>query len=261
MILRANQLAYSVDGTIVRIAPIDVLREEAEDAPQAGRGAVRARASSKKDYARSPQLRQRQGPLGAPHEDGAACDLRRDRRSTRTPTRSSSSTCPTGLDRAQQLIGELDRSAGAGRDRGAHRADDEVCARELGLMWGFGGKMTPELGNTCRLVPQSIAAVDSCRSCRAPARSTGAINPTRPLRRRRRSARSTVRSTSTSRSPRSRRTRAACSCGPRVVTQNNIKAVITRGQEIPYTTLTAPPLGDGVTSSSRYRRCSSRPRR
>ncbi|MBA2355524.1 MAG: type IV pilus secretin PilQ, partial [Acidobacteria bacterium] len=33
---------------------------------------------------------------------------------------------------------------------------------------------------------------------------------------------------------------------PRVVTQNNVKATITRGQEIPYTTLTAPPLGDGV---------------
>ena len=30
---------------------------------------------------------------------------------------------------------------------------------------------------------------------------------------------------------------------PRVVTQNNIKATITRGEEIPYTTLTAPPSG------------------
>ena len=35
---------------------------------------------------------------------------------------------------------------------------------------------------------------------------------------------------------------------PRVVTQNNIKATITRGEEIPYTTLTAVPQGgDGVT--------------
>ena len=30
---------------------------------------------------------------------------------------------------------------------------------------------------------------------------------------------------------------------PRVVTQNNIKATITRGEEIPYTTLTATPSG------------------
>ena len=35
---------------------------------------------------------------------------------------------------------------------------------------------------------------------------------------------------------------------PRVVTQNNIKATITRGEEIPYTTLTAVPQGgDGVS--------------
>ncbi len=35
---------------------------------------------------------------------------------------------------------------------------------------------------------------------------------------------------------------------PRVVTQNNIKATITRGEEIPYVTLTATPAGgDGFT--------------
>jgi type IV pilus assembly protein PilQ len=33
---------------------------------------------------------------------------------------------------------------------------------------------------------------------------------------------------------------------PRVVTQNNVKATITRGQEIPYTTLQTPVAGDGV---------------
>jgi type IV pilus assembly protein PilQ len=33
---------------------------------------------------------------------------------------------------------------------------------------------------------------------------------------------------------------------PRVVTQNNIKATITRGEEIPYTTLTAPPSTGSV---------------
>jgi type IV pilus assembly protein PilQ len=32
---------------------------------------------------------------------------------------------------------------------------------------------------------------------------------------------------------------------PRVVTQNNVKARITRGQEIPYTTTIAPPIGGG----------------
>jgi type IV pilus assembly protein PilQ len=33
---------------------------------------------------------------------------------------------------------------------------------------------------------------------------------------------------------------------PRVVTQNNVKASITRGQEIPYTTTVAPPSAGGA---------------
>ena len=52
-----------------------------------------------------------------------------------------------------------------------------------------------------------------------------------------------------------------CLLQPRVVTQNNVQARITRGQEIPYTTTVAPVTGAAApTSSSRCRPCSSRPR-
>ena len=48
IILRANKLGYIVDGTIVRIAPLDVLADEEDAAPQAGRGAGARRRAARR---------------------------------------------------------------------------------------------------------------------------------------------------------------------------------------------------------------------
>ena len=114
-------------------------------------------------------------------------------------------------------------------------------AKELGIQWGFGGAAAPELGNTTPFAfPNTVRANGNGRLGEPARVPTSAGSPW---------ARSTARS----------RIDAALSAletegkvqvllKPRVVTQNNIKATITRGEEIPYTTLTAVPQGgDGVT--------------
>jgi type IV pilus assembly protein PilQ len=237
MILRANQLAYSVDGTIVRIAPTTTFSTEAADRRRQAEEKLRELAVSKKEY--------RTVRLSYANAKDLADLVKRSGMTTFGDVQVDENTntlilfdVPDGLTKAQQLIGELDRPQAQVEIEARIVRTTKSAARELGLLWGFGGKMTPELGNTTNMAfPNSIVTGGVAGSINNNADNAflrlgsvnGAFNVDVAL-----SALET-------------QGRVSVMLRPRVVTQNNVKATITRGQEIPYTTLTAPPLGDGVS--------------
>ncbi len=237
MILRANQLAYSVDGTIVRIAPTTTFSTEAADRRKQAEERLRELAVSKKE---SRTVR-----LSYANAKDISDLVKRSGMTTFGDVQVDDNTntlilfdVPDGLARAQQLIAEIDRPQAQVEIEARIVRTTKSAARELGLMWGFGGKMTPELGNTTNLAfPNSIGAGGVAGGVNTAADNAflklgsinGAFNVDVAL-----SALET-------------QGRVSIMLRPRVVTQNNVKATITRGQEIPYTTLTAPPVGDGVS--------------
>ena len=237
MILRANQLAYSVDGTIVRIAPTTTFSNEAADRRKQAEEKLRELAVSKKEY--------RTVRLSYANAKDLADLVKLSGMSTFGDVQVDENTntlilfdVPDGLAKAQQLIGELDRPQAQVEIEARIVRTTKSAARELGLMWGFGGKMTPELGNTTNMAfPNSIATGGVAGSINTNADNAfiklGSVNGSFNV--------------DVALSALETQGRVSIMLRPRVVTQNNVKATITRGQEIPYTTLTAPPLGDGVS--------------
>ena len=84
IILRANKLGYLVDGTMVRIAPLNVLADEESAAAEARRraGAVRRAAGADQDA----ELREGRGTAGAADQERAVASAAQCR-SIRAPTR------------------------------------------------------------------------------------------------------------------------------------------------------------------------------
>jgi type IV pilus assembly protein PilQ len=237
MILRANQLAYSVDGTIVRIAPTTTFSSEAADRRKQAEERLRELAVSKKEY--------KTVRLSYANAKDIADLVKKSGMTTFGDVQVDDNTntmilfdIPDGLTKAQQLIGELDRPQAQVEIEARIVRTTKTAARELGLLWGFGGKMTPELGNTTNMAfPNSIVTGGTAGSINTNADNAfvrlGSVNGAFNL--------------DVALSALETQGRVSIMLRPRVVTQNNIKATITRGQEIPYTTLTAPPVGDGVS--------------
>lgn len=237
MILRANQLAYSVDGTIVRIAPMTTFASEASDRRKQAEERLRELAVSKKEYrtvrlsyANAKDLADLVKKTGLTNFGEVEVD---DNTNTLILY-----DIPDGLTKAEKLIGELDRPQAQVEIEARIVRTTKTTARELGLLWSFGGRMTPELGNTTTMAfPNSVVGGGQAGSINPSADNAfiqlGSVNGSFNL--------------DVALSALETQGRVSIMLRPRVVTQNNIKATITRGQEIPYTTLTAPPVGDGVS--------------
>ena len=237
MILRANQLAYSVDGTIVRIAPMTTFSSEAADRRKQAEERLRELAVSKKDY--------RTVRLSYANAKDLSDLVKRTGLTTFGDVEVDANTntlilfdIPEGITKAEKLIAELDRPQAQVEIEARIIRTTKSASRELGLQWAFNGSMVPELGNTTNLsFPNSVRSGGTAGSVNPNADNAfiklGTVNGAFNL--------------DVALSALETQGRVSIMLRPRVVTQNNVKATITRGQEIPYTTLTAPPLaGDGV---------------
>ena len=235
IILRANQLDYTVEGTIVRIAPIDTLQKEGE-----------ARRRLADEQALSGELVTVTKTLSyAKAADLAPLLLR-----TALTKRSSIQVDPrtnnliitdlqSGIDRATALLVDLDAPQAQVEIEARIVRTTKDFAKELGIQWGFGGAAAPELGNTTPFAfPNSVRALGQAGSVNLQGADFGKISL---------GALNGAFSIDASLSALETEGKVQVLLKPRVVTQNNIKATITRGEEIPYTTLTAIPQGgDGV---------------
>jgi type IV pilus assembly protein PilQ len=233
IILRANQLDYTVEGTIVRIAPVDVLRAEGE-----------ARRKLADEQALSGELVTITKTLNHAKAADLASLLTKTALTKRSQIDVDARTntliitdLQLGLDRATKLIESLDGPQLQVEIEARIVRTTKAFAKELGIKWGFSGALAPELGNTLPFAfPNSVrgsgVAGTTNPNADGAAISLGALNGALRID----AALSALENDG----------KVQILLRPRVVTQNNIKATITRGEEIPYTTLTAPPSSGSV---------------
>ncbi len=237
-ILRANKLGYAVDGSIVRVAPLSVLAEE-ETArrkladEQALSGELKV-VTQTLNYAEAADL----APLVKDNTLSKRGTVSVDQRTNTIVI----NDLPAYVAKAEALLNSLDQSEGQVEIEARIISTSKTFARQLGVTWGFLGQASPELGNTTGVsfpntINGSISVNPSGSQTPLPnvaslalGNINGAINLNATLQALENEGKIKV------------------LLQPRVVTQNNVKARIARGQEIPYTTTIAPaqPGGSGV---------------
>jgi len=236
IILRANQLDYTVEGTIVRIAPIETLQKEGESrrrlADEQALSGELVTVTKTLSYAKAADL----APLLLRTALTKRSSIQVDPRTNNLII----TDLQAGIDRASALLVDLDAPQPQVEIEARIVRTTKDFAKELGIQWGFGGSAAPELGNTTPFAfPNSIRAGATAGKANQETENfgkitlgslTGAFGIDAAL-----SALETD-------------GKVQVLLKPRVVTQNNIKATITRGEEIPYVTLSATPSGgDGFT--------------
>ncbi len=147
IILRDHKLGYSVDGTIVRIAPMSVLADEeaqrrklAEERALSGELEVLTRPLS---YAKAGDLT----ALLTRTALSARGDIQIDPRTNTIIIRD----LPSRLQGAVQLLDALDQPQPQVEIEARIVTTTRAFARDLGVRWGFAGRVAPELGNTTGL--------------------------------------------------------------------------------------------------------------
>jgi len=238
IILRDHKLGYSVDGTIVRIAPLNVLADEeaqrrklTEEQALSGELQLLTRPLS---YAKAGDLT----PLLTRTALSSRGDIQIDQRTNTIIIRDLASR----LQGAGQLIDELDRPQPQVEIEARIVTTTRSFARNLGVQWGLNGRVAPDLGNTSGLAFPNSGSLSGRTGATsgpglvpsavnlgvAPATSAiglalgsvnGAVNLDLALSALESSGHGRILST------------------PRVATQNNVPAEITQGVQIPIQTV------------------------
>ncbi|MDP3718537.1 MAG: type IV pilus secretin PilQ [Acidobacteriota bacterium] len=225
IILRANKLGYSVDGTIVRIVPVSVLAQETEDRKKladasalAGELRVITRPLS---YAQARDL----VPIITKSALSPRGDVQIDTRTNTLIIRDLADR----LQAASELIAALDTPQPQVEIEARIITLNRNFAKELGIQWGMNGRIDPSVGTTTGLVfPATAGAAATTGGVNLAAPSAlglalgsinGALNLDVQLRALENSGKVRIVSS------------------PRVSTQNNIEAEITQGSQIPVQTI------------------------
>jgi len=148
IILRANKLGYSIDGTIVRISPIAVLASEEKE-----------RSDLAKAQIETGQLTTVPRQLSYAKGDEIVALLKQanilsQRGQAFVDARTNTLIVTDLADRqaaAAELITAIDRPQPQVEIEARIVQTNKNYARALGVQWGFGGKVDPTLGNTTNL--------------------------------------------------------------------------------------------------------------
>jgi type IV pilus assembly protein PilQ len=225
IILRANKLGYSVDGNIVRIVPMNVLAQESEDRKKltdanalAGELRIITRPLS---YAKAADL----VPIIIKSTLSSRGDVQIDGRTNTLIIRDLADR----LQAASELIVTLDLPQPQVEIEARIITINRNFAKELGIQWGFNGRVDPTVGTSTGLAfPNTAAAVGA----------TGTLNPAAP------SALGLALGSVNGALNLDVALRALESSGkvrivssPRVSTQNNVEAEIKQGSQIPVQTV------------------------
>ncbi len=221
IILRANKLGYSVEGNIVRIVPLTVLAQENEERrklseAQALAGELRT-LTVPVSYAKAADL----VPVITRSTLSARGDVQVDARTNTLIIRDLADR----LSSASDLVRALDRPQPQVEIEARIVELTRTAASQLGIQWGFGGKVDPSLGTSTGLAfPSSgnLQAGTPATNIANPSAATlalgslnGALNLSIRLQALERDGKGRILST------------------PRVATQNNVEAEITQGSQIP----------------------------
>jgi type IV pilus assembly protein PilQ len=153
IILRANKLGYSLDGTIVRVAPLTVLAEEEKQRrqlaeQQALAGELRVMTSTL-SYATADQVK----PLLVKSALSTRGTIEVDARSNTLII----NDLQPALDKAAALIATLDKPQPQVEIEARIVITNKSFKREIGAKLGIGGEMSARLGNPTSLAfPNSV---------------------------------------------------------------------------------------------------------
>src|SRR5439155_5302313 len=148
IILRANKLGYSVDGTIVRIAPNSVLKVEEDE--------HKALLESQTDASPLNTL-QRQLSYAKGDEVAAllkSANVLTKRGQANVDPRTNTlivRDVPTQFPEITAIIDSIDSAQPQVEIEARIVQTNKNYARALGVQWGFGGRVEPALGNTTAL--------------------------------------------------------------------------------------------------------------
>ena len=147
IVLRANQLGFEVDGTVIRIAPLKILEDEQKQrtalaTAQADAGTLQVQTFSL-SYARADAM----SPLLVKSTLSRRGQIQVD---TRTNTLIITDL-PDRLRTTADLISTLDRPEPQVEVEARIVQTTRDFARAIGIQWGLNGRMTPEIGNTTNL--------------------------------------------------------------------------------------------------------------
>jgi type IV pilus assembly protein PilQ len=154
IILRANKLGYMVDGTIVRIAPLTALADEEMQRRKLGEEQALAGTlevlTKRLSYAKAEEL----VALITKSALSARGTVQVDPRTNTLIL----TDLPDRLTLASDLIGTLDQPQPQVEIEARIVQANKNYARQLGIQWGFNGRVDPQLGNTTNLAfPNSVA--------------------------------------------------------------------------------------------------------
>lgn len=238
IVLRANKLGYTVEGTVVRIAPLATLADEenqrrklSDEQALAGDLKVLTRTLS---YARADELQALLAKSVLSKRGTVQVDAR-----TNTLILTD---LQESLDGAAALISTLDTAQPQVEIEARIVKTEKQYARALGVQWGLTGRVDPQLGNTTNLAFPNKGSITGGASgaTKAPPVGTvvglpvegaptalglamGAINGAFNL--------------DVALSALEKKGNVRLLSTPRVTTQNNVEAEIAQGVQIPYQTV------------------------
>jgi type IV pilus assembly protein PilQ len=147
IILRANSLGYSVEGTIVRIAPLDALEAEEKKRGDLAKAQIEAAQittlTRQLSYAKGEEVATLLKASVLSNRGQAIVD-------PRTNTIIITDLAEK-LTNASELIGTIDKAQPQVEIEARIVQTNKSFLRELGVQWGFGGYVDPALGNTTNL--------------------------------------------------------------------------------------------------------------
>jgi type IV pilus assembly protein PilQ len=148
IILRANKLGYTIDGTIVRISPIAVLASEEKERSDLAKAQVETgqltTVTRQLSYAKGEEIVALLKQANILSQRGQAfVDAR-----TNTLIVTDLSDRVTA---STNLINTIDRPQPQVEIEARIVQTNKNYARALGVQWGFGGRVDPALGNTTNL--------------------------------------------------------------------------------------------------------------
>jgi type IV pilus assembly protein PilQ len=169
IILRANKLGYLLDGTIVRIAPLSVLADEESQ-----------RRKLADEQALSGQLRVLTKTLSYAKAEDLQALLTKSALSQRGIVQVDQRTntliitdLPDRLTTAEELLATLDRPQPQVEIEARIVQANKNYARQLGVQWGFSGRVDQALGNTTNLAFPNSGSISGAVG---PAGSGRAVN-------------------------------------------------------------------------------------
>jgi type IV pilus assembly protein PilQ len=161
VVLRGNQLDYTVDGTIVRVSKISTLEAENKARQSAAQAAAERQAQAgglsfetfPLSYAKAEDM---VPLLKSSLRLSKYGQVQYDRRTNTLII----ADLPEQFPAIRQLLSSLDRAEPQVEIEARIITTTREFARAIGVQWGLNGRMTPEIGNTTNLAFPNRGAVD-----------------------------------------------------------------------------------------------------